>query len=138
MTDPKQEDLAVIIARFFGPTDSPDDAAQAVIAAGWVSPEEHGKYRRGARELGRVIEQQCNSILDITGLHDWVGEDGDGDWGAIWDHAYALRDRAKKAEAAIARVEALAAEMDDQQGQCWNAVAAQRLRAALAEPTEPQ
>jgi hypothetical protein len=68
------------------------DAEQADLRA------ELEKYKRGARELGRIIDQQCRMVLDATGLHDRVNEDGDGDWGAIWDNLFELLPRAEKAE----------------------------------------
>lgn len=47
--------------------------------------------RRGAKTLGQTIEQQCRMVLDATGLHHFIGEDGDGDWGAVWDNLYEIR-----------------------------------------------
>lgn len=65
--------------------------------------EEVKRLREGGRELGRIIERQCRDILDITGLHRMIDDDGDGDWGAVWENAYSLRaDR----DAAIDRAEA--------------------------------
>ena len=50
--------------------------------------EEVEALRRGAKTLGETIEQQCRMVLDATGLHDFIGEDGDGDWGAVWENLY--------------------------------------------------
>lgn len=48
------------------------------------------RLRQGAKTLGHIIESNGRAILDITGRHDLIGEDGDGDWGAVWDHLYEL------------------------------------------------
>lgn len=53
--------------------------------------EQVDRLQRGARELGKTIEQQCRMVLDVTGAYDCVDADGDGDWGAIWDRLYELR-----------------------------------------------
>lgn len=66
------------------------------------------RLKRGAATLGHIVESNGRMVLDITGLHDWIDEDGDGDWGAVWDHAYELRPRAEAAEAVIAKVRELA------------------------------
>lgn len=69
----------------------------------WVSDRPEQRYRlnaiaadvdrlkRGAETLGETVEQQCRMVLEITGAYDLIGEDGDGDWGAVWDRLYALR-----------------------------------------------
>lgn len=53
--------------------------------------DEVDRLKRGAETLGKVIEQQCQMVLDITGAHDLIDDDGDGDWGAVWDRLYELR-----------------------------------------------
>lgn len=62
------------------------------------------KARRAAKTLGGIVEQNARMILDITGLHDWIDEDGDGDWGAVWDNAYELLPRIKTTEAQVERL----------------------------------
>lgn len=52
--------------------------------------EELERTRRGAKTLGHIVEQQGRMVLDVTGRHDLIAEDGDGDWGAVWDHLYEL------------------------------------------------
>ena len=47
--------------------------------------------RRGAKTLGEIIDRQCRMVLEVTGRYDLIGEDGDGDWGAVWEHLYELR-----------------------------------------------
>lgn len=49
------------------------------------------RLQRGAKTLGHTIEQQCRMVLDVTGMHHVIGDDGDGDWAAVWDHLYTLR-----------------------------------------------
>lgn len=55
--------------------------------------DEVERLQRGAHTLGHTIEQQGRMILDITGLHHFIGADGDGDWGAVWENAYELLPR---------------------------------------------
>ena len=76
--------------------------------------EELAKYKRGAKTLGETIEKQCQMVLDASGRHDLIAEDGDGDWGAVWDHLSALRPRAEAAEAKLAKVRAYAKEREAQ------------------------
>jgi hypothetical protein len=52
--------------------------------------EEVERLRRGAKTLGHIVEQQGRMVLDATGLHHMIGEDGDGDWGAVWENLYDL------------------------------------------------
>ena len=76
-----------------------------------VAEAEVKRVREAAHTLGKIIDNQCRDVLDITGAHDLIDADGDGDWGVIWD---LLREQAQKgqraeaAEAAIERVRALA------------------------------
>ncbi|MGZ6772567.1 MAG: hypothetical protein ACXVGA_08550 [Mycobacteriaceae bacterium] len=64
--------------------------------------EEVARLQRGAKTLGHVVEQQCRMVLDATGLHHFIGEDGDGDWGAVWDNLYDIRANAlREAEEAV-------------------------------------
>lgn len=65
------------------------------------------RLRDGGKALGMVVKQQCDAALAATGLHDWIDEDGDGDWGAIWENLAELRPRLEIAEARLARVAAL-------------------------------
>ncbi len=63
--------------------------------------EEVEALRRGAKTLGHIVEQNGRMILDVTGLHHFIGEDGDGDWGAVWENAYELMPRIEKALACL-------------------------------------
>ena len=65
------------------------------------------RLKRGGAELGKIVKRHCDMVLDATGLHDWIDEDGDGDWAAVWENLAALRPRAEAAEAKVAKVEAL-------------------------------
>lgn len=69
--------------------------------------------------------RQCEDILKITGLHEFIAEDGDGDWAAVWENAYDLPTVAAwaehKAEVArlrekVARVEVLHSDAGRSQG----------------------
>jgi hypothetical protein len=54
------------------------------------------KTSRAAQTLGRIIEQQCRDVLDATGMHPVIDEDGDGDWELVWERL-AEMGRARKA-----------------------------------------
>jgi len=62
------------------------------------------KAERACKTLGKVIEDQCRDALSATGLHRLIDETGDGDWGAVWENVAELGERARRAEAALARV----------------------------------
>lgn len=60
------------------------------------------RLRRGAETLGHIVDNQGRMALDATGLHHLIGEDGDGDWGAVWENLYDIRDKAlRDAEKAV-------------------------------------
>lgn len=65
---------------------------------------ERHKAQRACRTLGKVVEDQARAALDATGLHHLVDETGDGDWGAVWENLAELGERARTAEARLARV----------------------------------
>ena len=73
------------------------DAEQAELRA------EIEQVRLGARTLGEIIRRQGRDVLDATGLHHLIDEDGDGDWGLVWEHLAELRPRAGAAESKVAR-----------------------------------
>jgi hypothetical protein len=66
--------------------------------------------KRGARELGRILDRTLRDALDASGRHDAIDEDGDGDWAVVWETLAALRPRAEAAEAKVRAVEVLADE----------------------------
>jgi hypothetical protein len=70
------------------------------------------KCKSAAKTLGEIIDKQCQMVLDATGRHDLIGEDGDGDWGAVWDWLSGLRPRAEAAEAERDRARSLAATLE--------------------------
>jgi hypothetical protein len=65
------------------------------------------RLKRGGAELGRILDRTLRDALDASGRHDVIGDDGDGDWEVVWETLAELRPRAERAEAALARVEAL-------------------------------
>lgn len=75
------------------------------------------RAERACRTLGKVVEDQCRDALNATGLHHLIGEDGDGDWMAVWENLAELRPRAEKAEsdrdALRERIEALRADVQE-------------------------
>ncbi len=44
------------------------------------------RLREACKTLGEIIHQTNRMVLDITGLHHLIGEDGDGDWAAVWEN----------------------------------------------------
>lgn len=52
---------------------------------------ELAKYKRGAKTLGEIIEKQCREVLDVTGLHHLINEDGDGHWDVVWMRLHEMR-----------------------------------------------
>lgn len=50
------------------------------------------KAERACQTLGKVVEDQCRDIARITKSEHLVREDGDADWGAIWERGFAMAD----------------------------------------------
>lgn len=66
---------------------------------------ERDKARRVAEHLGNLVERQCRDVLDATGMHHVIDEDGDGDWGLVWERLAQMgaeRRRADEGTRAIA------------------------------------
>ena len=87
--------------------------ADAILAAGYSKrSEELARYKRGAKTLGEIIEKQCRDVLDVTGLHHLINEDGDGHWDVVWMRLFEMRDElASLKESTIAR--------ERQRGDSW-------------------
>lgn len=62
------------------------------------------RLRDACKTLGGVIDRQCIDIAKIARSEHLVSDDGDADWGAIWDRGFELADRAERAEAEVARL----------------------------------
>lgn len=70
--------------------------ADAILAAGYSKhSEELAKYKRGAKTLGEIIEKQCRDVLDVTGMHHLINEDGDGAWDVVWMRLFEMREELK-------------------------------------------
>ena len=73
----------------------------AALRAVWKSrrqlQEQVAQLRLGGREMGRYLVHLNGIALDVTGMHDVIDEDGDGDWGAVWDNVAELGVMAKAA-----------------------------------------
>ena len=54
--------------------------------------DELAKAKRAAKTLGEVIEKQCQDVLDVTGLHHLINEDGDGHWDVVWMRLFEMRE----------------------------------------------
>lgn len=48
--------------------------------------------------LGRIVDNQCRDALNATELHHLIDEDGDGDWGTVWENLASLGDALRNAE----------------------------------------
>ena len=82
----------------------PGRCVKAVQAAAPHLTADLGKYKRGAKTLGGIIEKQCREVLDVTGLHHLINEDGDGHWDVVWMRLFEMRDElASLKESTIAR-----------------------------------
>ena len=95
--------------------------ALAALRAVWKSRRELqdqiAQLRAGGRELGRIVDRQCRDVLDATGLHHLIDEDGDGDWGVVWDNVAELgaarTQLVSELEAKLARHRATSTRMFD-------------------------
>lgn len=84
--DPK---FAYVVPAVTGDGPTSNRNAEFIAAARDLVPElvaEVERLRRGGTELGNIIRRQNQDVLDITGLHHLIGEDGDGDWAAVWEN----------------------------------------------------
>lgn len=79
--------------------------ADAILAAGYSKHSaELAAAKRAAKTLNEVIEKQCRDVLDVTGLHHLINEDGDGAWDVVWMRLFEMRDElARLKESTIAR-----------------------------------
>jgi hypothetical protein len=102
----ERDDLVQIIDdRWHGYGYNPQGAAAAILAAGYTK---HGAEldaaKRAAKTLNEVIEKQCREVLDVTGLHHLINEDGDGAWDVVWMRLHEMREELKDLkESTIAR-----------------------------------
>jgi len=82
----------------------PGRCVKAVQAAAPHLTANLEKYKRGAKTLGEIIDKQSRDVLDVTGLHHLINEDGDGHWDAVWMRLHEMRDElADLKESTIAR-----------------------------------
>lgn len=93
MNTERDELASIIDDRWHGYGYNPQGAADAILAAGYSKHgKELAKYKRGAKTLGEIIEKQCREVLDVTGLHHLINEDGDGAWDVVWMRLHEMRD----------------------------------------------
>ena len=80
------------------------------VAAGPVDVElaavvaERDALKRGGAELGKMLKWQHDAVLDATGLHDLIDEDGDGDWAGVWEGLAELKPRCDQLSAEVTRL----------------------------------
>ncbi|MNW60191.1 hypothetical protein D3C74_381550 [compost metagenome] len=63
--------------------------------------------------LARIIETQQDGVILATDSQDLIGEDGVGDWDAVWDRVAELGEGKSKAEQAVQRVRQVVANLED-------------------------
>lgn len=69
------------------------DVTDAILAEGYSKhSDELAKYKRAAKTLNEAIEKQCRDMLNVTGLHHLINEDGDGHWDVVWMRLFEMRD----------------------------------------------
>ena len=56
--------------------------------------DEVARLKRACEDLGDSLVMWMNLAVDVTGSHDCIEEDGDGDWGAVADRMAELATRA--------------------------------------------
>lgn len=86
------------IAKYEGIT----EGQAAVLRA---AADELERTKAAAVTLGEIIHKQGRDLLDITGRHDLVDEDGDGDWGAVWESLYEMRAERDRLRAKVRHLE---------------------------------
>jgi hypothetical protein len=91
-----------------------------------IYTDRHERLQRGANELGRRLGRQLQDVLDLTGAHDLIDKDGDGDWMRVWERLGELVERGRQYEGAR-RIEAATTTEE------VRAVVAEFLPAAAAE-----
>lgn len=62
------------------------------------------RKQRALDTLARIIEMQQDAVILATDSQDLIGEDGDGDWDAVWDRVRELGEGKRNAEQAVQRV----------------------------------
>ena len=92
----ERDELALAMRQNFSGWMGPSvsyDVADAILAAGYSKHSDGlAKAMRGAKTLGEIIEKQCRDVLDVTGLHHLVNEDGDGHWDVVWMRLFEMRE----------------------------------------------
>jgi hypothetical protein len=58
--------------------------------------DEADRLQRGGKALGDIVRRLQDAALDATGLHDVIGEDGDGDWAAVWECVADLGEKVRR------------------------------------------
>lgn len=102
------EVIAEVLSMSAGsPTATAAHVVSKVTDAGYsiVETERYERLQRGANELGRRIGRQLQDVLDLTGAHDLIDKDADGDWLGVWERLGELVQKGQQYEAAR-RIEA--------------------------------
>lgn len=104
----ERDELALAMRQNFSGWMGPSvsyDVADAILAAGYSKhSDELASAKRAAKTLNEVIEKQCRDVLEVTGLHHLINEDGDGHWDVVWMRLFEMRDEfASLKESTIAR-----------------------------------
>lgn len=68
---------------------------------------EHERLRGACKTLGGLLVSVNQMALDATSLHHLIGEDGDGDWAAVWENLAGLGAEVERLREHTARLERL-------------------------------
>jgi hypothetical protein len=96
-----------------------DADGQFIVEARQLVPElvaEIERLQSAGKTLGKIIDDSLRDVLNATGSHDLIGEDGDGDWMAVFERLAELR---PARDAALAEVERLQAKLAAYQGDAY-------------------
>ncbi|ART68177.1 hypothetical protein BTO20_05880 [Mycobacterium dioxanotrophicus] len=110
---------------------SPEMARHVALDHGPELVAEVEKLRGACKTLGGVVEGQCRMALDASGLHHLIDEDGDGDWGLVWERLAELGTDNERLRAIVERVRELAENPATYSGTGVVAVKPERIIAAL-------
>ncbi|WP_228002163.1 hypothetical protein [Nocardia australiensis] len=81
------------------------DTLQAMATEILAARARIAELESGAQTLGTIVDRQCRDVLAATGLHHLIDDDGDGDWGLVWERLAGMGAELRAATARIADLE---------------------------------
>lgn len=67
-----------------------------------LAQQQLGQSREGARALSSIIDRMSRDALAVTGAHDLIDVNGEGDWQGVWKRLTAAGERAVRARVTLA------------------------------------